>query len=436
MKKIVALLTVLVLVLPMVVGCATDANQPASGNQNAADASAQGATVENVGGALADANQPASDNQNVADSSAQGATGEKAGETLKIGVVCPISGQGAAAGKYIVNGIKLIENKLAAEGGLLVGDTRYPIEFIYEDNEAKEETTTNVFQKLINQDNVIAIAGPDMSKCILAAGPIAQQAGCVSVGTFTTNEAVTQIGDYLFRACFIDPFQGEAAATYAWEEGYKTAGIIYNNADAYAKGLYESFVKVYENLGGTIVEVQAYSGSDIKDYNVQLTKIAAANPDVLFIPNMFTEIPLQVQQARAVGLTCPIVGGDSMDTPDVPNLAGHDNIKGTAYISAFSAENPDPVAQEFVKAFRDAYDMDPNSNAVLAYEAVSMILDSIQRAATIDRAGVRDAMAAIKDLQLPSGLITVGEDRNPIKGAAVLMYDDKGIPGFVKNVNP
>lgn len=402
MKRVVALLTAILLVISMA-ACSSQSPAP--------EPSAQGTP-------------------------SGAADGENVGETLKIGIVCPISGQGAAAGKYMINGAKLIEDKLAAEGGLLVGDTRYPIEFIYEDNEAKEEITTNVFQKLINQDNVIAIAGPDMSKCILAAAPIAQQSSCVAVGTFTTNEAVTQVGDYIFRACFIDAFQGQVAATYAWEEGLKTAGIIYNNADAYSKGLYESFVECFEGFGGKIVEVQAYSGSDIKDYNVQLTKVAAADPEVLFLPNMFTEVPLQVQQARAVGITCPIVGGDSMDTPDVPNLAGHENIKGTAYISAFSADNPDPVAQEFVEAFREAYDMDPNSNAVLTYEAISMILDSIQRAKTVDRAGVRDAMASIENLQLPSGTITVGADRNPIKGAAVLMFDENGEPGFVKMINP
>lgn len=364
------------------------------------------------------------------------ANGEKVGETLRIGVVSPMSGPGATAGKYIVNGVKLLEEKLKAEGGLLVGDTRYPIEFLYEDNEAKEETTTNVYQKLINQDNVIAIVGPDMSKAILAAGPIAQTAGVVAVGTFTTNEAVTQIGDYIFRACFIDPFQGKAAATYAWDAGFKTAAVIYNNADAYSKGLYENFELAFTDLGGEIVEVQAYSGSDIKDYNVQLTKIKAANPDVVFIPNMFTEIPLQVRQARELGITAKFVGGDSMDAPEVAQLAGFENIEGTAYVSAFSPDNPDPVAQEFVKAFNDAYGMNPNSNAVLAYEAAMMILESIKNAATIDRKGVRDAMTSLKDLHLPSGTIAVGPDRNPIKGAAILMYNAEGVPEFVVNVNP
>lgn len=363
-------------------------------------------------------------------------SGEKVGETLKIGVVCPLSGTGATAGKYITNGIKLIEEELKAEGGLLVGDVRYPIEFIYEDNEAKEEITTNVYQKLINQDEVIAIVGPDMSKCILAAGTIAQNAGCPAIGTFTTNTAVTEIGDYIFRACFIDPFQGQVMATYAWEQGYKTAAIIYNNADAYATGLRDSFIQHFEGFGGSIVEEQAYSGSDIKDYNVQLTKIKDANPDVLVIPNMFIEIPLQVQQARNMGISCPIVCGDSADSPEVADLAGHENINGTAFVSAFSAQSTDPAAQKFVKEFNDAYGMDPNSNADLAYEATQMVLEAIRTAKTVDRQGVRDALASLTDMMVPSGKLSVGEDRNPIKGAAVLMYNAEGKPDYVTTINP
>lgn len=408
MKKVLALLLAVVMVFSMV-ACAKKDEAPTT---------------------------PTGDTPTGSDPAENTASGETVGETLKIGVVCPLSGTGATAGKYITNGIKLIEDELKAEGGLLVGDVRYPIEFIYEDNEAKEEITTNVFQKLINQDEVIAIVGPDMSKCILAAGTIAQNAGCAAIGTFTTNTAVTEIGDYLFRACFIDPFQGQVMATYAWEQGYKTAGIIYNNADAYATGLRDSFVEHFTAFGGTIVEEQAYSGSDVKDYNVQLTKIKDAEPEVLIIPNMFTEIPLQVQQARNMGIEIPIVCGDSADSPEVADLAGHENIAGTAFVSAFSAQSTGDAAQKFVKDFNDAYGMDPNSNADLAYEATLMVLEAIRTAETIDRAGVRDALASITDLEVPSGLLSVGEDRNPIKGAAVLMYNEDGTPDYVTTINP
>lgn len=363
--------------------------------------------------------------------------GPKTGETIKIGVVCPISGNSALAGKYIMHGVQILDDQLKADGGVLVGDTLYPIEFIYEDNEAKEDITTNAYQKLINQDNVIGIVGPDMSKAILAAGQIAQQNKTVAIGTFTTNTAVTEIGDYIFRACFIDPFQGQAAATYAWDSGYKTASILYNNADAYSVGLYEAFVESYEALGGEVLTVEAYSGADVKDYNVQFTKIADSKPDCVFMPNLIGEVPLQVQQARANGITAPLIGGDSWDTPEVAQVAGADNIKGSVYISAFSAESTDPVAVEFVTKYRETFDgEEPNSNAVLAYEAACMIIEGIKTAETIDRVGLRDAVAKIKDLHLPSGTITVGEDRNPVKGAAVLQYDENGVARFLTTVNP
>lgn len=413
MKKSTCVLLILVLMISLFSACSADENKP-----NVSE------TAEEKG---SDANDKETDSVSEL----------KKGETIKIGVVCPISGNSALAGKYIMNGVKILEQELEKDGGVVVGDTVYPVEFLYEDNEAKEDITTNVYQKLINQNNVIGIIGPDMSKCILAAGPIAQQYQCPAIGTFTTNEAVTQIGDYLFRACFIDAFQGEVAAKYAWESGYKTASVMYNNADAYSKGLYEAFVPVYESLGGKVLEVQAYSGSDVKDYNVQLTKIKSSDPDCVFMPNLIGEVPLQVIQARSVGIDKPLLGGDSWDTPEIAKVAGAENIKGSVYVSAFSAENPSEIAQAFVKAFKEVSNGDtPNSNAVLAYEAGRMIIEGIKNAQTIDRAGVRNAIAQIKDLELPSGVISVGEDRNPIKGAAILQYDENGVARFVQTINP
>lgn len=411
MKRIVSILLAALMVAATAAGCAP-----------AADSSAQPPAAPSRDASAANPDAPAA---------------PRMGETIKIGVVCPISGNSALAGKYITAGVKLLDHELQAAGGIQIGDTLYPVEFRYEDNEAKEDITTNVYQKLIYQDEVIAIVGPDMSKCILAAGTIAQNAGCAAVGTFTTNEAVTEIGDYIFRACFIDAFQGQVAATYAWDEGYKTAAVMYNNADAYSKGLYEAFKASFEAFGGAIVETQAYSGSDVKDYNVQMTKIAASNPDCVFMPNLIGEVPLQVQQARSAGITVPLMGGDSWDTPEVAQVAGAENIKGAVYVSAFSADNPDPVAQKFVQDYKAANNGDvPNSNAVLAYEAACMIVEAIKNAKTIDRAGVRDAMTQISNLSLPSGVVSVGPDRNPIKGAAILQYNDQGVATFLKNVNP
>ena len=355
-------------------------------------------------------------------------------DTIKIGVVCPISGNSAIAGKYITHGVQVAEQELG--GKINIKGTDYPVQFIYMDNEASEEKTTNVFQKLIEEENVVAIVGPDMSKCALAAGSIAQNAGCPVVCTFATNTAVTEIGDYIFRACFIDPFQGKVAATYCWNAGYKTAAVLFNNADAYATGLTDSFVSSFKALGGSIVASEEYSGSDVKDYNVQLTKLAASSPECLFLPNLLGEMPLQIQQARAVGMTCPIVCGDSADTPEVASVAGA-AVEGVVYVSAFSAESTADAAVKFVQAYTAQHAGEsPNSNAELAYEAAKMVVYALQNAPELTRTSVRDTLATITNLELPSGVITVGADRNPIKGAVIMEYDAAGVSHFVAAVNP
>jgi branched-chain amino acid transport system substrate-binding protein len=355
---------------------------------------------------------------------------------IKIGVVAPLSGQSAIAGEYMKNGISLITDELEKNGGLDVKGTKIPVKIIFEDNEAKAETTANVYRKLIDQDKVLGIVGPDMSKCILAGGPIAQSSKVPAIGTFTTNEKVTQIGDFLFRACFIDPFQGKVAAKYSREFlKANTAAILYNNADDYSKGLMENFKKVFEEMGGKVVEVQAYGGADVKDYNAQLTKIKAANPEVLFMPNLFSEVPLQSQQARQMGITANFVGGDSWDSPDVPNIAGKEAVEGAAFVAAFSPDDPSPLTKDFVDKYKAKFNSNPNSNAVLAYEAMQIVLKGVQDAEKLDGQGVRDAMAKIKDFKVPSGAVTFDENRNPIKGAVIMTYKD-GAPAYVTTVNP
>ena len=355
-------------------------------------------------------------------------------ETIKIGFAFPMSGSAAMAGKYSSHGAQVIEQELG--GKITLQGKEYNIEFVYMDTEGTEEKTVNVYQKLIEEEKVIAIVGPDASKCALAAGPVAQNAGCPNVATFATNTAVTETGDYIFRACFIDPFQGKVAATYCWDSGYKTACIMFNNADAYAVGLKDAFTENFEALGGKVLATEEYSGSDVKDYNVQLTKLAAQNPDCVLFPNLNVELGLQIQQARTAGITCPILCGDSADTPEVAQVAGP-AAEGVAYVSAFSAESTAPAAVEFVEKYTALFpDELPNSNAELTYEATRMVLYALENATEISREGVRDALAALDGLELPSGAMSVGEDRNPIKGAVIMEYDSEGVSHFVSSVNP
>ena len=353
-------------------------------------------------------------------------------ETIKIGLAFPMSGTAAMAGKYSTHGADVLKEELG--GKITVGDKEYPVEFVTMDTEGSEEKTTNVYQKLIEEEKVIAIVGPDSSKCMLAAAPIAQNAKCPAITTFGTNTAVTEVGNYIFRACFIDPFQGSVAAAYCDQQGYKTACIMFNNADAYAVGLKDAFV---ENFKGEVLAIEEYSGSDVKDYNVQLTKLAAQNPDVLLLPNLNVELGLQIQQARTAGLNCPIICGDSADTPDVANVAGP-AIEGVAYVSAFSAESTDEAAKNFVDAYVKLYpDELPNSNAELTYETAKMVIWAIQNAKTLDRDGVRDALDTIDGLELPSGKITMDPTtRNPIKGGVIMQYDAEGVTHYVSSVNP
>ena len=353
-------------------------------------------------------------------------------ETIKIGLAFPMSGTAAMAGKYSTHGADVLKEELG--GKITVGDKEYPVEFVTMDTEGSEEKTTNVYQKLIEEEKVIAIVGPDSSKCMLAAAPIAQNAKCPAITTFGTNTAVTEVGNYIFRACFIDPFQGSVAAAYCDQQGYKTACIMFNNADAYAVGLKDAFV---ENFKGEVLAIEEYSGSDVKDYNVQLTKLAAQNPDVLLLPNLNVELGLQIQQARTAGLNCPIICGDSADTPDVANVAGP-AIEGVAYVSAFSAESTDEAAKNFVDAYVKLYpDELPNSNAELTYETAKMVVWAIQNAKTLDRDGVRDALDTMDGLELPSGKMTMDPTtRNPIKGGVIMQYDAEGVTHYVSSVNP
>ena len=353
-------------------------------------------------------------------------------ETIKIGLAFPMSGTAAMAGKYSTHGADVLKEELG--GKITVGDKEYPVEFVTMDTEGSEEKTTNVYQKLIEEEKVIAIVGPDSSKCMLAAAPIAQNAKCPAITTFGTNTAVTEVGNYIFRACFIDPFQGSVAAAYCDQQGYKTACIMFNNADAYAVGLKDAFV---ENFKGEVLAIEEYSGSDVKDYNVQLTKLAAQNPDVLLLPNLNVELGLQIQQARTAGLNCPIICGDSADTPDVANVAGP-AIEGVAYVSAFSAESTDEAAKNFVDAYVKLYpDELPNSNAELTYETAKMVVWAILNAQPLDRDGVRDALDTIDGLELPSGKMTMDPTtRNPIKGGVIMQYDAEGVTHYVSSVNP
>lgn len=354
-------------------------------------------------------------------------------DEVRLGVVAPLTGQNAIGGQYIKNGVNLAVEEFAKDG-LVVGDKKLKVTVIFEDNENKPEITANAFRKLIDQDKVIAIVGPDASMTALAGAPIAQAAKVPVVTTFATNPKVTQVGDYIFRACFIDPFQGKVMAEYAIKNlQAKKAAVLYNNGNDFSKGLTEFFTQRFEELGGKVVAVEAYGGSDIKDFNAQLAQIKESNPDVLFLPNAFFETGLQMNQARKAGITVPLIGGDGWDAPDLIKIAAGAE-EGAAFSAAFSPEDSRPEVQSFVEKYRENYNDDPNSNAVLAYEATAIILKGLQDAGKLDGEALRDAISNI-DIDLPSGNIKFDENRNPQKAAVIMQFKD-GQKKYVTTIQP
>ncbi|QTX31876.1 ABC transporter substrate-binding protein [Aminithiophilus ramosus] len=356
-----------------------------------------------------------------------------AADQVRIGVVAPITGQNAIGGQYIKNGVELAVKEFAPDG-LDIGGKIYEVKVLFEDNENKPDITANAFRKLIDQNEVVAIVGPDASSTSLAGGPIAQSAEVPVVTTFATNPKVTEVGDYIFRACFIDPFQGSVMAKYVMENLKVTkAAVLYNNGNDFSKGLTEYFKQNFEAMGGEIVALEAYGGSDIRDFNAQLNNIKASGAEVLYLPNAFFETGLQMNQARKAGINVPFVGGDGWDSPDLPKIAAGAE-EGAAFTAAFSHEAKRPEVQAFVEKYQQTYGTVPNSNAVLSYEATAIVLRGLRDAGKVSGPALRDAIAAI-DIDLPSGKIKFDEKRNPQK-AAVIMQFAGGTTTYVTTINP
>lgn len=357
-----------------------------------------------------------------------------AADAIRVGVVAPITGQAAIAGQYITNGVNLAVKELAPNGTIAVNGKDVPFEIIFEDNENKPEITVNAFRKLIDQNEVLAIVGPDASMVALAGVPIAQASEVPTIATFATNPKVTQAGDYIFRACFIDPFQGKVMAKYVYETlGKHKAAILYNNGNDFSKGLTEFFTKEFEALGGKVVMTEAYGGADIRDFNAQLNNIKNSDAEVLYMPNEYYATGLQMNQARRAGVKVPLLGGDGWDTPDIVKVAAGAE-EGGQYTAAFSHESTLPAAQRFTAAYKAAYGQNPNSNAVLAYEATAIVINALKTAKSLKGPDIRDAIAAT-ELALPSGTIKFDAERNPQKAAVILQFRN-GVPRYVETIQP
>lgn len=361
------------------------------------------------------------------------AGGKKEDEnTIKIGGIAPLSGAVAVYGVECKNGIDLAVEEINAAGGI----NGKKVEFVCEDDEGSPDKTVNAFKKLITKDGVKLVIGSLTSGCTQAVTTLSQASKVVQIAPAATAPAITDAGNYVFRACFIDPFQGTVGGKFAFESlKAKNAAILYDVGNDYSVGLQENFVKAFETAGGKIVAVESYSTGD-KDFNAQLTKIKNANPDVVYLPDYYGTVALIAKQLRAQGIKAPIVGADGWD--GLTANAGDEVLNGF-YSNHYAEDSTEPAVQKFVNAFKEKYNKAPNSFAALGYDSMYMLKDAIVKAGTTDSSKVRAALEET-DADYVTGHLTFDSKRNPVKSAVMIELvkgkDGKITTAYKTTVNP
>jgi branched-chain amino acid transport system substrate-binding protein len=342
---------------------------------------------------------------------------------VKIGVSAPLSGDIAALGQSTRNAVLLAQEEINAKGGIKVGGSMQKVTFIVEDDENKPEAAATVFQKLISQDKVVAIIGSQSSKCSNAGAPIAEAAGIPQISPWSTNPNVTAGKHFVFRACFIDPFQGKAVAGFArGKMKAATAAVLYDVASDYNKGIAEVFRDEFTKSGGKIVNFETYNTND-KDFSAQLSKIKGATPDVLFLPNYFNDVPLQIQQARKLGMTCKVIGSDGWDNQELIKMGGKD-MEGTYFTNHYSPDVDRPASKAFIAKYTKKYNTQVDAAAALTYDSVYLLVQAIEKAGKADPKAIRDAIASTKNFDGVTGAITFNGSGDPVKGAVIIRIEN------------
>ncbi|MCC6422607.1 MAG: ABC transporter substrate-binding protein [Phycisphaerales bacterium] len=335
---------------------------------------------------------------------------------ILIGEYGSMTGPTATFGQSSHEGLMLAIEQINAEGGVL----GRKIKIISEDDQSKADEAVNAVQKLINRDGVVAIIGEVASKRSLAAGSVCQKYKIPMLSPASTNPEVTKTGDYIFRTCFTDDFQGKVNGQFALRRGWKNVAILTDVNNDYSKGLAHFFREVY-GKSGNIVADESYREGD-KDFKAQLTKIKGTNPDAVFLPGYYTDVGLILRQARVLGLNVPFFGGDGWDSPDTLTLG--DVVNGCFYSNHYSPEDPRPEVQAFLKAYQAKYNKTPDAMATLGYDAARVMADAIKRAGKADPKAIRDALAQTRDFAGASGIITIDAERNAKKPAVILEIRD------------
>ncbi|MES3036527.1 MAG: ABC transporter substrate-binding protein [Bdellovibrionota bacterium] len=352
-------------------------------------------------------------------------------DELVIGEYGSLTGNDATFGQSTHKGIQMAIDEINAAGGI----KGKKIKLITYDDQGKPDEAASVVKRLITQDKVIAIIGEVASGRTMAAAPIAQQYKIPMISPSSTNPEVTKKGDYIFRICFIDPFQGYVAAKFATENlKFKKAAILRDIKNDYSVGLADVFAAEFKKMGGTIVLDQSYQGNDL-DFNAQLTQVKSKNPDVIFVPGYYTEVGLIALQARKLGINAPLLGGDGWDS-DKLNEIGKEAINGSYFSNHYTSESTDPVVQDFIKRFKEKYSGEvADGLAALGYDAMKILAQSIERLTEVTPENIKNEIAKTTDFPGVTGKITINGERNAVKSAVIVQVDNEKRK-YITTVNP
>ncbi len=367
--------------------------------------------------------------------------GAAGADTIKIGINAPITGDIPKVGE----GTKFSAEMWLEENGgtITVGGKDYNVELVIEDNESKGESAAAVNTKLITQDEVLVIVGPQASKQAVPAGGVANDLKTPMISPWSTNPNTTLDRPWVFRTPFLDPFQGPVVANFVTEEfGFTKAGVLYDVASDYPNGLAEFFKKGWEDIhgAGSVVAYESFTTGDT-DFSAQLTKIIDAGAEFIFTPQYYNEVALIVQQAHELGFTGPIVGSDSWGSAETVNLCGED-CYGLFFSSHYAAEGATGATKDFIDKYNAKYGYVPDDVGALTWDAMNIVKQAIQDCGEItgdiavDRQCVRDAMAKIKEFPGITGNMTFTEEGDPIKCAVIVRISEEGKFTFYKQVCP
>ncbi len=354
----------------------------------------------------------------------------KSQNEILVGEYGSLTGSTATFGLSTNKGIKMALDEANEKGGV----RGKKIKLITLDDQGKPDEAAAAVTRLITQNKVVAVIGEVASSLTEAAAPIAQKNKIPLITPSSTNPSITKGRDFVFRVCFIDPFQGLVMAKFAWENlKIKKVAIFRDKANLYSIGLADAFIESFQKLGGTIVTDLSYQEKDI-DFKAQLTQMKSKSPEAIFIPGYYTEVGLIARQAVQLGLKVPLLGGDGWDSTRLHEI-GKEAINGHYYSNHYSTESTDPSVQDFIKKFKVRYNEVPDGLAALGYDAAKILVAAMERTTEVTPQKIRDELAKTKDFLGVTGKITLNENRDAVKPAVIVQIDNEKRK-FVTTVNP